>query len=172
MLIRTLHSFLKWSINIIKKAVNDKILIRIFYFFLKRNVLESIMLKIDLWHSSQSGISGTGCSSCLNKVITRKQAMHGCKQIMWITKRKNAETLWIICTQVPPAVMFSLGESQSALGTWHWLRTSHQGSKDIRPWIWNQQCWLRRGPYSSCPSACVCILWLCLSVIIIIMSCR
>ena len=34
------------------------------------------VLYIDLWETRQSRISGTGCSSCVNKVISGKHVMH------------------------------------------------------------------------------------------------
>ena len=40
---------------------------------------------ITLSQSHQSGISGTGCFSCVNKVITRKQAVHGCSSSHGLT---------------------------------------------------------------------------------------
>ena len=53
-----------------------------------------MMMMIDLWQSRQSEISRTGCFSSVNKEITGKQAMSGCKQIAWITNRNDALVLW------------------------------------------------------------------------------
>ena len=50
------------------------------------------VLHNDLWQSRQSGISWTGCSSCVNKVIIRKQAMCGCKQLMWVDSCQRLTT--------------------------------------------------------------------------------
>ena len=63
-------------------------------FFVLMSLICVIVLHTDLWQSCQSGLSGTGCSSSVNKVITGKQVMHRCKQITWITGRKNAYALW------------------------------------------------------------------------------
>ena len=60
-----------------------------------------LWLNIDLWQRRHSGNYETGCSSCVNKVITGKQAMRGCKQIMWITYRKKSWRYQIIYTQLP-----------------------------------------------------------------------
>ena len=52
------------------------------------------MLYSDPWYSWQSGISRTGCLTCVIKVIAGNKAMRGCKQIPWITGQKNRYALW------------------------------------------------------------------------------
>ena len=52
------------------------------------------LLHIDLWQGRQSRISGTGCSSCVNRMIPRKQEMCVYKQITWIMNQKNEKVLW------------------------------------------------------------------------------
>ena len=45
-------------------------------------------MHIDLWRTHRSRISGTGCSSCVNKLITGKQTMRECKQLTWVVSWK------------------------------------------------------------------------------------
>ena len=64
--------------------------------YVRKDRKDGAMLHIDPWQIHQSMISGTGCSSCVKKMITGKQAMHGCKQFTWVDIQKNGRHYEII----------------------------------------------------------------------------
>ena len=57
-------------------------------------------LHINLWESCQSGIFQAGCTYVNNW----KQAICGCKLIIWVDNQENIKLYEIICTQLPTEI--------------------------------------------------------------------
>ena len=104
----------------------------------------------------------TECT-CVNKLITGKQTIRGCKLITWITNRKTAQALWNYIYagthRISLSVLESYGQTQS-----HGERpVSTQGGGNAYSRLWSRwsikwgaeygsTTWLRRkGQYSNPP---------------------
>ena len=106
-----------------------------------------LMLHVDLWQSRQSRIYEAGCSCCINKVITRKQAMCGCKQLTWVDNRNTWALEIYIYTGTHVRWSHNQVRAEAALSA-----TRGRGSSNP---CWEaevlmaQHCWENMGQYSS-----------------------
>ena len=104
------------------------------------------MLHIDFWPRRQSGISGTGSSSFVNKVITEKRDANLPERVgvmkLYIQRYPRSVTVSQWGKSGSQEVRRAPSEGSEGAGA-KWnpggtrLRTSRQGNQDVRPWIWN-----------------------------------